>query len=86
VWRFALAACDANLRRRYAYQDQQAEGLINMEELRSKLASIEEERDAVRRELRTMSDDEELAREIEVLRDMLIEGSRMGYWQHVRTP
>lgn len=57
-----------------------------MEELRSKLASIEEERDAVRRELRAMSDDEELAREIEVLRDMLIEGSRMGYWQHVRTP
>jgi site-specific DNA recombinase len=72
--------------RRSAYQDQQTEGLINMEELRSKLASIEEERDAVRRELRAMSDDEELAREIEVLRDMLIEGSRMGYWQHVRTP
>jgi hypothetical protein len=38
------------------------------------------------RELRAISGDEQLAREIEVLRDMLIEGARMGYWRHVQTP
>jgi CRISPR/Cas system-associated exonuclease Cas4 (RecB family) len=66
--------------------DMAADATITRDDLRSRLVSVEEERDAVRRELRAMSDDEELAREIEVLRDMLIEGSRMGYWQHVRTP
>ncbi len=53
----------------------------------ARLASTEEERDAVGRELRAMSGDEELARGFEVLlRDMLTEGSRKGYWQHVRRP
>jgi predicted HTH transcriptional regulator len=66
--------------------DLAADGTITRDDLRSRLASIEEERDTLRRELRAMSDDEELAREIEVLRDMLIERSRMAYWQHVRKP
>ena len=66
--------------------DMAADGTITRDDLKARLVTIEEERDAMRRELRAMSDDEELAREIEVLRDMLIEGSRMGYWQHVRTP
>jgi len=66
--------------------DMAADGTITRDDLRARLASIEEEREAVERELRAISGDEALAREIEVLRDMLIEASRMGYWQHVRTP
>jgi hypothetical protein len=69
--------------------DMAADGTITRDDLRARLASIEEEREAVERELRAISGDEalaRLAREIEVLRDMLIEASRMGYWQHVRTP
>jgi site-specific DNA recombinase len=38
-------------RKRSAYQDQQAEGLITMDELRSKLAGLEKTRETARREL-----------------------------------
>ena len=38
-------------RKRSAYQDQQAEGLITLDELRTKLAALEEARTVARREL-----------------------------------
>ena len=38
-------------RKRSAYQDQQADGLITLDELRSKLAALEETRTMARREL-----------------------------------
>ena len=46
-------------RKRNAYQDQQAEGLISLEELRAKLAALEGTRETVRRELGILQDHEE---------------------------
>jgi site-specific DNA recombinase len=48
VWAKKLVEVD---RKRSAYQDQQAEGLITLDELRSKLAALEDTRSTARREL-----------------------------------
>ena len=54
-----------------AYQDQQAEGLITLDELRTKLAALEETREAARRELVALKDRrdwiEDLERDAETL-------------------
>ncbi len=51
TWLDKLAEVD---RKRSAYQDQQAEGLITLEELRTKLAALEETRAVAHRELEAL--------------------------------
>jgi site-specific DNA recombinase len=53
VWAERLAEVE---RKRSAYQDQQAEGLITLNELSSKLTILEETRDTARRELTTLNE------------------------------
>jgi hypothetical protein len=60
-------------RRRSAYQDQQAEGLITIDELQTKLAALEETRDAVRRELAALKDSRERIEDLERDADVLLE-------------
>jgi site-specific DNA recombinase len=66
--------------------DMAADGTITRDDLRARLAATEEESETIRRVLKAVSGDANLAREIEVLRDSLIEGTRMGYYQHISTP
>jgi site-specific DNA recombinase len=56
VWAKKLAEVD---RKRSAYQDQQAEGLITLDELRSKLAALEDTRSTARRELAALKEHRE---------------------------
>ncbi len=53
AWLEKIADVD---RKRSAYQDQQAEGLISIDELRSKLAGLEETRKTALRELEALRD------------------------------
>jgi hypothetical protein len=55
------------------YHDQQAEGLISMDRLRSKLASLGEERADLERRVAELSHSEERLRELEVLPQMVEE-------------
>jgi hypothetical protein len=57
---------------RSAYQDQQAAGLMTLEELGSKLAKLEETRRIAEAELAALSAREERVREFEADRDALI--------------
>jgi site-specific DNA recombinase len=66
--------------------DMAADGTITRDDLRVRLAAIEEESETIRRVLKAISGDANLVREIEVLRDTLIEGTRLGYYQHISTP
>jgi hypothetical protein len=68
-------------RQRSAYQDQQAEGLITMEELRSKLAAIEEQRGGLQAQLDSMKDAEAQLALIELQRDTLLERTRNGFFE-----
>ena len=60
-------------RKRGAYQDQQAEGLITLDELRSKLAGLEETRKTAERELEALRGRQEQIAELEADRDDLLE-------------
>jgi hypothetical protein len=57
---------------RSAYQDQQAAGLMTLEELASKLARVEETRRVAEAELGALRSREERARELEADRDALV--------------
>ena len=62
VWAKKLAEVD---RKRSAYQDQQAEGLITLDELRSKLAALGETRGMARRELAILKEHRERIEHLE---------------------
>ena len=64
-----IAEC---VRLRSAYQDQQAAGLMTLEELGSKLAKLEEIRRVAEAELRELDAREERVRELEADRDALV--------------
>jgi flagellar motility protein MotE (MotC chaperone) len=70
VWATKLAEVD---RKRSAYQDQQAEGLITLDELRSKLAVLEETRDTARRELAALKEHGERIEHLEQDANALLE-------------
>ncbi len=59
-------------RKRSAYQDQQAEGLISLEELRAKLAGLEETRKTAQSELRALQSRKERMADLEADRDALL--------------
>jgi hypothetical protein len=62
MWAKKLAEVD---RKRSAYQDRQAEGLITLDELRSKLAALEETRTMARRELAVLKERQERIEHLE---------------------
>ncbi len=62
VWARKLSEA---VRKRSAYQDQQAEGLITLDELRSKLAALEEARETARRELAAVEERRERIEQLE---------------------
>lgn len=62
VWAKKLSEVE---RKRSAYQDQQAEGLITLDELRSKLTVLEEAREAARRELAAVEERRERIEQLE---------------------
>jgi site-specific DNA recombinase len=70
VWAKKLAEVD---RKRSAYQDQQAEGLITLDELRSKLAALEDTRDTARRELGALKAQQERIEHLEQDANALLE-------------
>jgi site-specific DNA recombinase len=70
VWAKKLAEVD---RKRSAYQDQQAEGLITLDELRSKLAALEETRDTARKELAALKEHRERIEHLEQDANALLE-------------
>jgi hypothetical protein len=59
-------------RLRSAYQDQQAAGLMTLEELASKLAKLQETRRVAEVELKALRSREERTRELEADRDALL--------------
>ncbi|MDQ3943373.1 MAG: hypothetical protein M3254_09745 [Actinomycetota bacterium] len=69
IWEVKVAEC---VRLRSAYQDQQAAGLMTLEELGSKLAKLEETRRIAEAELEALEDSEERVRELEAGRDALL--------------
>src|SRR5215217_25425 len=70
VWADRIAEC---IRLRAAYQDQQAAGLMTLEELASKLTELEEARRQAERELSALQDHQERVAELENDRDALVE-------------
>ena len=70
VWAKQLAEVD---RKRSAFQDQQAEGLITLDELLSKLAALEETRSAARRELDALKECRERIERLEQDANALLE-------------
>ncbi len=70
TWAETIAKC---VRLRSAYQDQQAAGLMTLEELSSKLSDLEEMRMHAERELAALSDSQALVEELELDRDTLLE-------------
>jgi hypothetical protein len=70
VWLEKLAEVD---RKRSAYQDQQAEGLLMRDELRTKLAALEETRKTAQRELEVLRNQEANIAELEADRDAVLE-------------
>jgi hypothetical protein len=70
MWAKKLTEID---RKRGAYQDQQAEGLITLDELRAKLAALEETRSVALRELETLRSRREQIERLEHDADTLLE-------------
>ena len=68
----ASALAEVN-RKRSAYQDQQVEGLITLDELRTKLVALEETRKTAQKELETVRNREEHIAQLEADRDRLLE-------------
>jgi hypothetical protein len=69
LWEEKLAECS---RLRSAYQDQQAAGLMTLEELGSKLAELERTRRIAEAELMALDAREERAKELKADRDALL--------------
>ena len=69
LWEEKIAECS---RLRSAYQDQQAAGLMTLEELASKLATVQETQRVAETELATLRSREERARELGADRDALV--------------
>ena len=69
LWEEKIAEC---ARLRSAYQDQQATGLMTLEELGTKLAKREETRRVAQAELRALEAREERVRGLEANRDALL--------------
>jgi hypothetical protein len=69
LWEEKIAECS---RLRSAYQDQQAAGLMTLEELGSKLAKVEETRRVAEAELAALDAREERVQELEADRDALL--------------
>src|SRR5215217_231556 len=65
-------------RMRGAYQDQQAEGLMSLEELRSKLDTLAQEREFAASRLRDSSERNERAKALKATRDNLLNTYRDG--------
>jgi site-specific DNA recombinase len=70
VWAQKIAECD---RKRGAYQDQQAAGLMTLEELGSKLRELDNTRRTAERELATLRGRRQRVEELEQDRDTLLE-------------
>ncbi|MCA1848569.1 MAG: zinc ribbon domain-containing protein, partial [Actinobacteria bacterium] len=70
AWAETITKC---ARSRNAYQDQQAAGLMTLEELGSKLKDLDETRLHAERELRALKDSQARAEELEEDRDTLLE-------------
>jgi site-specific DNA recombinase len=70
VWAEKLTEVE---RKRSAYQDQQAEGLITLDELRTKLAALEETRAIARRELAALKARREVIEDLERDAETLLE-------------
>jgi hypothetical protein len=70
AWAKTLAEVDS---KRSAYQDQQAEGLITLDELREKLAILESTRAVARRELDALKERRERVETLERDADALLE-------------
>jgi hypothetical protein len=70
AWAKALLEVE---RKRSAYQDQQAEGLITLDELRTKLAALEEARTVARRELDALKERRERIEHLEQDANVLLE-------------
>jgi hypothetical protein len=69
VWAKRITEC---IRLRGAYQDQQAAGLMTLEELASKLRELDETRRHAERELAALGDRQERVAELESDRDALV--------------
>jgi hypothetical protein len=74
-WLRKIEECD---RRRAAYQDQQAEGLMTREELRSKLDTLAQEREFATSRLRDSSERNERAESLRATKDSLLGVYRNG--------
>jgi site-specific DNA recombinase len=74
-WLRKMEECD---RRRAAYQDQQAEGLMSLEELRSKLDTLAQEREFAASRLRDSSESNERAKTLKATKDNLLNTYRDG--------
>ena len=70
AWADKAAEC---VRLRAAYQDQQAAGLMTLEELGSKLSELDEMRRHAERELSALQDHQERVEQLEADRDVLLE-------------
>jgi site-specific DNA recombinase len=70
VWAQKIADCD---RRRSAYQDQQAAGMMTLEELGAKLRELETTRRAAEREPAALKDHRQRVEDLEQDRDALLE-------------
>ncbi len=70
AWLEQLAKAE---RKRSAYQDQQAEGLITLDELRSKLAALEEARKTAQSELEALRHGQERLAQLEQDKEALLE-------------
>ena len=70
VWLQKVTEVD---QRRASFQDMAAEGLISFDELRTKLASLEETRQLARRELASLQDQRERLQELERDKTALLE-------------
>jgi site-specific DNA recombinase len=70
AWADKAAEC---VRLRAAYQDQQAAGLMTLEELGSKLSDLDEMRRHAERELSALQDHQERVEQLEADRDVLLE-------------
>lgn len=72
-------------RKRGAYQDQQAEGLITIDELKAKLALIEEERSVIQGDLDSLKVAKDQLADFELLRDTLLDRVHNGFFEHATT-
>jgi site-specific DNA recombinase len=70
AWANKLAEAD---HKRARFQDMSAEGLITFEELRAKLAALEDEREVARRELEALEDRRACLRDLERDKDTLLD-------------